>query len=139
MRPDLITLLRIAILVFVTGAILVLALDSTIRGTVAVTTMSVVAYICASILVWIILSSNKEKALLALAPAVAMSITAGAWVILVVLDVSAMIFRSDDLTTVDQRRWIYTLVETLLMCPPLAFIAMIAPWSPKRNDGDNKD
>lgn len=135
MRPSLITSLGIAILVFVAGAICALASASTIGGTIVVTTMLVIAYIHATILAWVI--SRREKAMLI--PAVAMTVTAGAWVVLVAIDVSFMIFSGGPTTLVDQRRWTHTLVETILMCLPLTCVAIVATSAPTCDDNSDDE
>ena len=132
MHTHIVNLLRTAILVFVAAAFFVLALDSTIRGTVVVTTMYVIAYICATALIWVI--SRREK--YPLMPAVAMTVTASMWAVLVALDVSSVIFSGAPTTLIDHRRWTHTLVETILMCLPLTFVAIVAPSSSKCNDDD---
>lgn len=130
--------LQATITTFIACAILVFALDDTLRGVVIIDAMTVAAYIAATILVWTAFSPSESKQLLALAMAV--STLTGIRIAILILEVKIIASRWSDLSEIlDQDRFTYTLWTTALGCVPVLFIvllATIAPWSPKHDDED---
>ena len=129
--------LQATIVTFISCAILVFALDDTLRGVVIIDAMTVAAYIAATILVWTAFSPSESKQLLALAMAV--STLTGIRITILILEVRIIASRWSDLSEIlDQDRFT-TLWTTALGCVPVLFIVLLAVIVPRSPTCDDED
>ena len=136
-----ITSLKTMILALIGCAILVFALDDTIKGIVIMDMSFVVAYIATIATAWIVFREDGKSRSLLVVVAI-MTVVLGAEIGTLLSEINIVISRWSTLSTLpDLDRWNNTLLRTVLTCVALLLIVAVKPSSPKydnNSDDDNK-